>query len=72
MHNKIVVRSHSISLSLFFFGATCQSSGKLVWSSQLPLLPTGFGGLAWSVLQPMHSRRGREALKNYVTPCLWI
>ena len=44
----------SLSLSLFFFfiGATSQSSGKLVWSSQLPLLPTCFGGMAWSDRPP--------------------
>lgn len=42
-----------LSLSLFFFiGATSQSSGKLAWSSQLPLLPTCFGGMAWSDRPP--------------------
>ena len=69
MHNKIVVRCHSISL-FFLIDTTSQSSGKLVWSSQLPLLPTCFGewhgvrGHLLSVLQPMHPYRGREALKN--------
>ena len=36
----------------FLIGATSQSSGKLVWSIQLPLLPACFGGLAWSERPP--------------------
>lgn len=76
--------THTLGRQLIFIGATFQSSGKLVWSSQLTFLPTCFGGMAWgegqpygrnplcSPLQPMQSRKGREALRNCANPCLRI
>lgn len=71
-------RPHSRQAADFFIGTTSQTSGKLVWSSQLPFLPTCFGGMAWVRDPPLQYTAahalppGREALRNCAIPCLRI
>ena len=48
----------------FLIGATSQSSGKLVWSSQLPLVPACFGGLAWSERPPSECTAAHALLQG--------
>ena len=49
IHTQLHKHTHTF---FFLIGSTSQSSGKLVQSSQLPLLPACFGGLAWSERSP--------------------
>ena len=74
-HNHTYTHIH---FNFFLIGAAFQSSGKLVGPASYPFSQPALGdwhgvrGHLLSALQPMHSRREKEALRNYGNLCLWM